>query len=118
MSYTWDSQQEGQMAQGERMKVVDLDPEASKFIVAMIGDQMVLRAYAGFEFEYHMDHLSELQKEFPEAKCLGGGEIKLNHYHKSVKVSGQSVSYGKEPDRKETVRLIQEEYPDFLVTEK
>ena len=48
-----------------------------------------------------------------ELKCVGGGKIDIHRKTKTFHVYRFSESYGKEPDRKETIRLLQEAFPDF-----
>jgi len=50
-----------------------------------------------------------------ELKCIGGGKIDIHRETKTFHVHAHELSetYGQEPDRNETIRLVKVAFPDF-----
>ena len=68
-------------------------------------------------YGFHRDLLAQYQKESGlQAECIGGGRISFDEEEKAIKIWGCSGDFGREPDRKETVQVLQGAYPDFDVT--
>ncbi len=93
-----------------------------KFIVAEVTDEngrMKLVVRANQECEYHMNILTMLREEVRpsgfNARCIGGGRIKINRNKKTICIWDYSVGFGKEPDRRQTVRMLQAAFPNFQV---
>lgn len=93
-----------------------------KFIIAQLGDaadnkRLVVRANQ--ECNYHDDILKLLRQEVRpyglNAHCIGGGRIEINPETTTIRIWGKSVIFGLEPDRKETVRMLQAAFPDFRI---
>src|SRR3989344_4238136 len=89
-----------------------------KFIVAVITDTdgaKLLVVRADESCSYHRDILSKLRYEVRplglDARCIGGGQISINPETKNISIRGSSGDFGVEPDRNETVRMLQEAYP-------
>jgi len=101
--------------------VIDLS-YCYKFIVAKltypttIATKTVVRAS---DVDYHIELVHRLDAELQESGimcyCLGGGNIKVNAILKIIEIWGESGKYGQEPDRAETLRLIQAAHPDYKV---
>lgn len=91
--------------------VVKLKSEESTKLIVRTGDRHM----------YHREILSKLPKEWEDNGillcCIGGGKISININQKSILLWDYSYKYSKEPDRQETIRLIQSVYPDFKVQE-
>ena len=113
------------MTINEVLEVV-VDPENShKFIVAELSDgnggkRLVVRAPKYVRYELHADILEFLQKEVGssglKARCIGGGVISINTEKKTIKIWDDSGEFGEEPDRQETIRMLQVAFPEFSVT--
>lgn len=106
--------------------VIDLGC-AKKFIVVVLSDETgtikkVVRTYNLLSYERIFERLiCELygnRVTIKSYKCLGGGIMVVTAEEKRIVLCGQSLQYGKEPDRAETIQLIQEAYPDFRVEER
>lgn len=95
-----------------------------KFIVAQLtlGESTKTILRTGDSYGAHKDILVALWEGLRgsdiKANCPGGGFIMVNRDQKTIDLSGYSVAFGREPDRQETVRLIQAAYPDFTVKEE
>ena len=94
-----------------------------KFIVARVtdgkgGEKLVVRAEASCA--YHRDILAILRQEVRSvglnAECVGGGRISISPERKSISISGSSGDFGVEPNRYNTVRMLQVAFPEFRVT--
>lgn len=48
--------------------------------------------------------------------CIGGGKVVSSTQDNLISISGRSRDFGKEPNRANTVAMLQENYPDFIVT--
>lgn len=92
-----------------------------KFIVVEISDKQgnkknIVRV-KNENYEYHKDILISLKNELEpkgfSLRCLGGGMIKINLRDKTFWIGGSSGDYGTEPNRNETLLLLQAEFPDF-----
>jgi len=99
--------------------------DSYKFIVAIVsdgmgGEKMVIRAEKYEDCELHHDILCLLQQEVRpgglKAHCIGGGRIQVNSEVKTIRIWDDSAAHGKEPNRQETVRMLQVEFPEFQVT--
>lgn len=99
--------------------------DSYKFIVALLidgnGDErLVVRAEKGEGCGNHRDILGLLRQEVRSGglnvHCIGGGRIDINSNAKTICIWGYSYDFGEEPDRKETVRMLQVAFPDFQVT--
>ena len=93
-----------------------------KFIVAEIhnenGDKrLVVRANKGCD--YHRVILALLRTDISDfglsAKCIGGGQINRNSESKIITICGSSGDFGVEPDRSETVRMLERAFPDYQI---
>lgn len=75
---------------------------------------------AGEGYKYHADILILMKryelKDGLTAKCVGGGRIVVAPVAKIIEIWGRSGDFGKEPDRNETVRMLQAAFPYFTVT--
>lgn len=94
------------------------------FIVAKVtgkdGMKIVVRA-SNEMGNGHYKIFHALQQEVKEARqrcltveCIGGGTLDTD-YQNWISIYGSSGSYGREPDRKETLRILEEVYPKFKV---
>ena len=105
--------------------VVAMDKRSDfKFIVAELtdgsgGKRLVVRANANYS--HHESILLALQKEVTSsdlnADCVGGGWIRIVHAVKTISICGKSGDFGEEPDRQQTVRMLQAAFPEFQVTQ-
>ncbi|MDO8482682.1 MAG: hypothetical protein Q7S86_02600 [bacterium] len=105
---------------------VVVDPEDNyKFIVVELTDvnsnkRLVVRAKARPGFKYHSDILDLLCHDVfssgLKARCIGGGSIEINSQVKTIYIWSYSGDFGREPDRQETVRILQVAFPEFQVT--
>ena len=48
-------------------------------------------------------------------EVLGGGFASVNPKEKKIALSGKSVTYGREPNRDLTAKLVRDAYPDWNV---
>ncbi|MBP9822312.1 MAG: hypothetical protein KBC81_02645 [Candidatus Pacebacteria bacterium] len=96
-----------------------IDGKLLKFIVVKIGDsenyKLVLRAADididhGTIFKTLKDDLRSSEISF---ECLGGGFLKVDSKEKSINISGKSQTFGYEPDRNDTAKLIRNLFPGF-----
>lgn len=71
---------------------------------------------------FHDQILGTLRREANAAnseykvKMLGGGVLHIDTAVKTVRLSGQSREYGREPDREATVNIFQTQLPRYAVT--
>jgi hypothetical protein len=92
-----------------------------KFIVVEVadssGNKKTIVRVKNQNYEYHKDILVSLKGELEvrgfTCRCLGGGMIKINLREKTFWIGGSSGDYGTEPNRNETLLLLQAEFPDF-----
>lgn len=94
-----------------------------KFIVAKVTDskgnmKRVVRASNKGKGYGHYQIFYALQQEVMSSgltvECIGGGTLDTDS--KSwISIYGSSESYGREPDRKQTVCILKKEYPNFKV---
>ncbi|MCI0533579.1 hypothetical protein L0Y49_05175 [bacterium] len=107
----------------QNVPTVSIDPSGGyKFIVAKItdgsgGQKLVIRANG--QCDYHRDILEDLRDQINglNASCIGWGRIEHDPDAKTIKIWDSSGDFGGyEPDRDETVRMLQEAYPDYEVT--
>lgn len=104
--------------------VVNLTTGIDKFVVALLkhGEHTKTILRTGHYYRFHKNIMAALGKELQgseiEAICLGGGRIKINVDEKTIFIDDCSADYGYEPNRQETVRLIQVAHPDFKVAER
>lgn len=104
---------------------VVVDPSGGyKFIVAKLTDsngkeKLVVRAMEE-HCDYHDDILNWLKREVSSSGlktfCIGGGRIEVSPDEKIIRIWGESGAFGKEPNREETVRMLQAAFPEFQVT--
>src|SRR3989344_9469977 len=102
---------------------VVIDPSGGyKFIVAKLtdsngGEKLVVRAQENCG--YHNDILNLLRHEVRpsglNARCIGGGRIEINPEAKTIRIWSKRGGFGAEPDRQETVRMLQAAFPEFQV---
>lgn len=103
--------------------VVDSDG-GYKYIVIEVSNEAgnmrrIVRGNA--HMEYHRDIYEEVCRQFPaawRARCIGGGRITVNQRKRTAAIWDSSGSYGLEPDRAETVRMLQRAFPGFEVTQR
>ena len=50
--------------------------------------------------------------------CIGGGRLKIDHQAKTIEVHDYSDSFGREPDRQQTVRMLESAFPEFRTVER
>ena len=108
----------------DTLQEVVIDPrDGYKFIVANVtdgngGTRMVVRAKR--DCQYHNDILAILRREVRplglNAHCIGGGYIKISPEAKTIRIWDDSGVFGKEPDRQQTVRMLQAAFPEFQVS--
>jgi phosphohistidine phosphatase len=95
-----------------------------KFIVAEVSDgtitRLVVRADQSCELHRYIlrGTREQLSPHGLQARCIGGGRILINPEAKTVKIWDKSGDFGFEPDRMETVRMLQSAFPDFVITEE
>ena len=97
-----------------------------KYIVVMVTDvqgreKRVIRSNKNDR--HHAAIFYKLQQEIKqdinlcglELKCIGGGKIDIHRKTKTCHVQAHEFSgtYGQEPDRNETIRLVKVAFPDF-----
>lgn len=95
-----------------------------KFIVAEVTDgvtsRLVVRAQENCS--YHRDILDVLQRNLRAngmtACCIGGGRIAIDPGAMTINIWSSSGDFGVEPNRVETVRMLQSAYPEWKVTGK
>lgn len=106
--------------------VVDL-VHARKYILASFVDpngkeRKLVRTYNlkahEYIFQQLISELTEKGVEYGSRTCLGGGYIFVDNEEKVIMIYGYSLSYGAEPDRDETIQILQEAYPEFRVEKK
>lgn len=93
-----------------------------KFIVAKVADgkgsKMVVRASNKENGHTHYQIFYALQQEVEPrgltVECIGGGTLDTDSKN-WISIYETSESYGREPDRKQTVRILEEAYPKFKV---
>lgn len=110
----------------DTLQEVTIDPRGNyKFIVANVtdgngGTKMVVRANQNCK--YHGDILAVLRREMRplglNVHCIGGGNIKISPDAKTIHISDYSSIFGKEPDRQQTVRMLQAAFPEFQVSDQ
>ncbi len=90
-----------------------------KFIVAKVSEgeasKLVVRANANCSF--HRDILGLLRHEASNlnARCIGGGNIEVDPTNKVIKIWGSSGDFGVEPNRAETVKMLNEAFLEFKI---
>jgi len=106
--------------------VIDALGGGYKFIVARLTDErgserIVIRADE--KLGYHDDLLRALRREVllvepavPTVRCFGGGRIEINPDQKTIRIWDSSAAFGEEPDRQQTVQMLQTAFPDFQIT--
>lgn len=102
------------------------NPRYEPFIVAKLTDgdteKLIVRCYRNcavcqdtFEFLQ-----SELQTSGLIINCIGGGRIKTDCLYagevNTMDIWDQSATFGQEPDREQTVRMVQAAFPEFRVS--
>ena len=50
-----------------------------------------------------------------DINCIGGGWLKFDELNKKIELWGHSVTFGREPDRAESARMIKESFPAYAV---
>lgn len=108
----------------DTLQEVDITPDGGyKFIVANVidgNDKSKLVVRANRTCDHHCDILAILQREVRPhglyTKCVGGGRIKINLDAKTIHIWDYSDVFGKEPDRQQTVRMLQAAFPEFQVS--
>lgn len=108
----------------DTLQEVVIDPsDGYKFIVANVtdgngGTKMVVRANQ--DCKYHRDILAILRREVRpfglDARCIGGGRIEITPEAKTIRIWDDSGDFGKEPNRQQTVRMLQAAFPEFQVS--
>lgn len=93
--------------------------EKFNFIVARVddhtGSKLVMRANQGLP--RHRDIVENLRKETELfVYCVGGGSMCISKVTKLLIIFGESEQYGREPNREETVKMLERRYPGFEVT--
>lgn len=80
-------------------------------------EKLVVRANE--ECINHMDILSLLWEEINPSDSrpcwVGGGQIWVSPKEKIIHIWGRSGDFGQEPDRQQTVSLLQKTFPDFQI---
>ncbi|MBI2062082.1 MAG: hypothetical protein HYT64_00060 [Candidatus Yanofskybacteria bacterium] len=113
------------MTINEVREVVIDSVEVYKFIVAQLtdgngGKRLVVRANESCR--YHQDAFDLLRQEVRphglDVHCIGGGKIEISLAEKTVCVWDSSWDFGEEPNRKETIRMLQAAFPDYQVTQE
>lgn len=88
-----------------------------KFVVlkAQNGDMAVFADDDGI-YDYHYKLVAQYCREHRvDARCLGGGRIMIDRKKQLIAIRGSSGDFGVEPDRAQTIRMIQVAFPDFTV---
>lgn len=114
----------------DALREVVIDPSGDmKFIVATINgcddyrNKLFIRAsklYQDhrsnlFALNYEMENMRRFANRAARAVCIGGGRITINPKKKTILIYGESGDFGKEPDRQQTVKMLQAAYPKFKV---
>lgn len=60
--------------------------------------------------------VKEILLSIVSVKCIGGGQIRIDPDRKTIGTWDFSGSYGREPDRQQTVVMLQNAFPGFKVT--
>lgn len=102
---------------------VVVDPSGGyKFIVAKLTDnngeeKLVVRANKDCNYHNHILEMlcREVQQNGLKTYCIGGGQIQVNPEAKTIFIWDDSSAFGKEPDRQETVRMLQKEFPESQI---
>lgn len=96
---------------------------AVKFLVIQITDRfakeiklIVRAAWRGHNDILDICRYQELGKLSLDIKGVGGGTIDIDKINKEICLSSKSTSFGPEPDRTFTTKVLQEAYPDYTVT--
>jgi len=105
---------------------------STRFIVADVSDgeggkKRVIRGQAFHN--KHREIVEYLQGEAVSAgtprgvvrnavACCGGGFLELDSVAKTITLWGRSQNYGKEPDRQETIYILERKYSDYRVTDR
>jgi hypothetical protein len=107
----------------DEIKTVLINPVSGgemKFIVVELGDKsnerLVFRADGHRRF--HWEIFDDLRCDIEESikiKCLGGGLMDIDFDGKTIDLCGKSTVYGTEPDRQQTVTILQLEFPHFKI---
>ncbi len=101
---------------------LNLEQGVCKYIVAKVWDtsgqhKVILRSYPDCDF--HNEMVQALAREVAPhgfvVSCLGGGMLNYRPHARAIFVSGLSSKFGMEPDRHETVRMLEAAFPDFRV---
>ena len=99
--------------------------DSYKFIVANVTDdndnsKLVVRV--NNHYAIHAEILFILREEVRplglKACCIGGGRIEINPEAKTIRIWDKSTGFGEEPDRQQTIRMLQAAYPEFQVGER
>ncbi len=114
----------------KEVDIADLDNHklTFKFIVVRLHDQNDVRRNiirAKSSKEMGVSHSTILEgvwsepgiKDGIDAECIGGGTLYVDHDEKRIIICGQSRDFGEEPNRIETVSMLQGAFPDFQVSE-
>ena len=112
------------MTINEVVEVVIDSTGGYKFIVAEVTDgvtkRLVVRAQENCS--YHRDILDVLRMDLRAnrmtARCIGGGHIAIDPVAMTINIWSSSGDFGVEPDRADTVRMLQAAYPEWKVTGK
>ena len=110
----------------ENLKSVIIGPPTCYLYVVCrvtegIKSRVLFRAQPCEPYSDDNDLIRAVEDEVPVTwiiDCIGGGQMCFYQDIKTIKLWGKSFEYGKEPDRQQTIKLLQEAYPDFQVTEK
>lgn len=102
---------------------VKVDPRGGfKYIVAVVSDQngnqkTVIRADETCEAHAYImgDLVEEVGPEI-DIECIGGGRIRVDPDRRTIEIWKFSEAYGQEPDRQQTVAMLQNAFPGFKVT--
>ncbi|MEK7535201.1 MAG: hypothetical protein AAB563_02245 [Patescibacteria group bacterium] len=106
----------------ENLDEVVIDPFYDcKYIVVELSNakgetKIVLRGSG--EIKFHEDILGWLEAQIATTRlgvaCIGGGRLKIDRKEKTIRVYDYSERFGREPDRPQTVRMLQAAFPEFL----
>ena len=97
---------------------------AQKFAVVRVEDRhgnakQVLWSF--WEAKYHSEICQAIADSLASApvkvRCVGGGYLDISLEEKTIRAYGRSNTFGREPDRADTIRLLKSQFPDYDVVE-
>lgn len=86
-------------------------PEGSRRVIRSVNVETERTRHAAVNTAF----AKELDGTGIKKSTLGGGFLMIHSERKTISVSGDSLDYGPDPDRRATVELLKVAYPDYRI---